>query len=155
MQNNTIKIGNVSFLKSDVQKATSRIGKDGDKINSVFLKDGTKVDFWDQKENSNASVIMGHDMGSNGKFGVQFNNLLGFTLSGTKNNDYYYLSNCDYYDINVEENGKDELRIFDSDGSHTKHNEIWTDNSDGVTRINLNENPVINMNEGFFIPRKE
>ena len=51
----TVKIGGVTFNKADV-KSSEVIVKDGKKINSVFLQDGTHVEFPTQSENNQSSV---------------------------------------------------------------------------------------------------
>ncbi|MBR1680433.1 hypothetical protein IJ707_01435 [bacterium] len=51
----TIKIGGVTFNKADV-KSSEVIVKDGKKINSVFLQDGTHVEFPTQSADNQSSV---------------------------------------------------------------------------------------------------
>ena len=52
---NTIKIGGVQFNKADI-KSSEVIVKDGKKVNSVFLQDGTHIEFPTQSENNQSSV---------------------------------------------------------------------------------------------------
>lgn len=53
--NNTIKIGGVTFNKADV-KSSEVVVKDGKKMNSVFLQDGTHVEFPTQSADNKSSI---------------------------------------------------------------------------------------------------
>lgn len=141
-----IKIGNVNFYSSDV-KTSNVIYKNGEKINCVFLKNGTKLEFKDQKADSKASVKMGYDSGNDNKYGTGFIGIKGLSIEGTQSSDYYHLTNCDDYNINVENGGKDEVRIHDM--SNKVNGTINADHNDKITFSNNDK--FINMNEGFFI----
>lgn len=53
--NKTVKIGGVTFNKADV-KLSKVIKKDGKTINSVFLKDGTHIEFPNQAADNRSRV---------------------------------------------------------------------------------------------------
>ena len=141
-----IKIGNVSFYSSDV-KTSNVTYKNGEKINCVFLKNGTKLEFKDQKADSKASVQMGYDSGNDNKYGTGFIGIKGLSIEGSQSSDYYHLTNCDDYNINVENGGKDEVRIHDM--SNKVNGTINADYDDKITFSHNDK--FINMNEGFFI----
>ncbi len=141
-----IMIGNVSFYSTDV-KTSNVTYKNGEKINCVFLKNGTKLEFKDQAADSNASVQMGYDTGNNNKYGTGFVGIKGLSIEGTQASDYYHLTNCDNYNINVENGGNDEVRI------HNKNKDFnGTINADQGDNVTFSKNSkFINMSEGFFI----
>ena len=148
-QTGKISIGNVSFYKSDV-KESSVMYKDGQKLNCVFLNDGTKITFKDQKKDANASVEMGTyqdptQLGNRrgtGFFGIQ-----GLTIEGSNYDDYYHLFNCDDFNVDTKGGGHDEVRVFNNNGKHT-NGVLKTDGND---RTSTGDNPVIvNGSEGLF-----
>lgn len=51
----TVKIGGVTFNKEDV-KSSKVVIKDGKKMNSVFLQDGTHIEYPKQKESNQSAV---------------------------------------------------------------------------------------------------
>lgn len=142
-----IKIGNVSFYKNDV-KHSSVTYKNGEKINCVWLNNGTKMEFKDQNTNDRAEVVTGQYAGENyGPYGTGFSGIKGLHIEGTKNNDFYHITNCDDYDVNVENGGNDRVRVFNSNGK--TNGTINADPNDNVEFVD--GSGFINMNEGFFI----
>ena len=119
-----IMIGNVSFYSSDV-KDSKVTYKNGEKMNCVFLKNGTKLEFKDQTSDSKPSVQMGYDSGNNNKYGTGF--------VGINN-------------INIENGGNDEVRI------HNKMKDFnGTINADQGDKVTFSKNSkYINMSEGLF-----
>ena len=152
-QTGKISIGNVSFYKSDV-KESSVMYKDGQKLNCVFLNDGTKITFKDQKKDANASVEMGNYMGPTqleNKRGTGFFGIQGLTIEGSNYDDYYHLFNCDDFNVDTKGGGHDEVRVFNNNGKHI-NGELKTDGND---RTSVEDNPQIsNRSEGFFVRPK-
>jgi len=126
---NNIKIGEVSFNKKDIAK-TEKTQKDGQTINTVFLKDGTKLSYPEQnpENNANVSVFDKTDIQvfysgdqevytemSNGKFEVHFTKLDSAEITGTKNEDHYRLKGCKDSKIDISQNdGKaDKVQMLD------------------------------------------
>ena len=143
-----IFIGNVRFNKSDIVKSTTSRTAEGLKLYSVFLKNGTKMHFYDQNANSNARVIIGYDVGNENKYGTSFAGIQGMVIEGSDKDDYYHLRDCDYYEVNIEGGGKDEVRIVNTDGepqSATVNND-YQDNA-----YTVDTSRQVSMSEGFFI----
>ena len=147
MANEQIKIGNVSFYKADI-KDTSVVYKNGEKFNCVWLQNGTKMEFKDQKRDANAGVTTGYDSGNDGKYGTGFSNITGLYVEGSNGNDYYHVSNCEDYNIDVKDGRADEVRILQHGTAP------GTVNADSADTVDFVDDSMINMNEGFFI-RKE
>ena len=152
-QTGKINIGNVSFYKSDVQESSVEY-KNGEKINCVFLSDGTKITFKDQKADANASVEMGVYGGPTqleNKRGAGFFGIQGLTIEGSNYDDYYHLFNCDDFNVDTRGGGHDEVRVFNNNGKNA-NGELKTDGND---RTSTDDNPKItNNSEGFFIRPK-
>lgn len=152
-QTGKISIGNVSFYKNDV-KESSVVYKDGQKLNCVFLNDGTKITFKDQKADANASVTMGNYGGPTqleNKRGTGFFGIQGLTVEGSNYDDYYHLFNCDDFNVDTRGGGHDEVRVFNNNGKNT-NGVLKTDGND---RTSTEDNPrIINNSEGFFIRPK-
>lgn len=143
-----IFIGNVRFNKSDIVKSTTSRTADGSKLYSVFLKNGTKMHFYDQSANSNARVIIGYDVGNENKYGTSFAGIQGMVIEGSDKDDYYHLWNCDYYEVNVKNGGKDEVRIVNTDGEPQSAT-VNNDYQDNAYTVDTSQH--ISMSEGFFI----
>ena len=95
-----VSIGNVSFYKKDVK--SYEVKTQGDiNFNTVFMKDGTKISFFDNKKVSNASIMIGNDAANEDQKGIKFSNVSLYSLKGTDKKDYYYLSNSDVYSLNL------------------------------------------------------
>ena len=150
-----INIGNVSFDKNDVKESSVQY-KNGEKVNCVFLKNGTKITFKDQKADAKASVKTGSYAGgsteSGRKLGTGFFGIQGLTIEGSEYDDFYHLCNCDDFNVDTRGNGHDEVRVFNNNGKHI-NGILKTDEHD---KTSVEDNPkYINMNEGFFIKSKE
>lgn len=143
-----IFIGNVRFNKSDIVKSTTSRTADGSKLYSVFLKNGTKMHFYDQSANSNARVIIGYDVGNENKCGTSFAGIQGMVIEGSDKDDYYHLRDCDYYEVNIEGGGKDEVRIVNTDGEPQSAT-VNNDYQDNAYTVDTSQH--ISMSEGFFI----
>jgi len=128
-------IGNVSFKKEDVVKYEP-IKEKGVTKWSVFLKNGTKIVFSEQKPDTGANVYIGYDLMNNNKYGTGFWGIKGLSIEGTSEDDYYYVQDCDLYSINIKGGGQDEVRAVHQHGSpQFKHYEKDdTDNTYRVTR---------------------
>lgn len=147
MSNDSLNIGGVHFSKGDV-KTSSVIYQNGQKINCVWLQNGTKLTFSDQDLNARAYVRTGYDMGNDSKYGTGFLNIKGLSIEGTNKDDYYHVMNCPDYNINVQGGGKDELRVVQRNETPDKGN-ITADNMDDVDFVDASQN--MSMSEGFFI----
>ena len=143
-----IFIGNVRFNKSDIVKSTTSRTAEGLKLYSVFLKNGTKMHFYDQNANSNARVIIGYDVDNENKYGTSFAGIQGMVIEGSDKDDYYHLRDCDYYEVNIEGGGKDEVRIVNTDGEPQSAT-VNNDYHDNAYTVDTSQH--ISMSEGFFI----
>ena len=143
-----IKIGNVQFDSADVAKS-SVVYKNGEKLNCVFLKDGTKLTFKDQ-DNPRASVQTGRDMGT-GRDGTGFSNIKGLTIEGTEKPEYYHLFNCDDPTVNVEAGGDDIVRVAHK--TPQQKGTITADSNDKVEFVDVSK--MMSMSEGWFTKIKE
>lgn len=150
MGENYISIGNVRFNENDVKRKSVSIDKDGDNIYSVFLKNGTSISFRKQDKDANASVTVGYDLGNNNKYGTAFSGIVGLSIQGSDKDDYYHLSNCDYYDIDVKGGGNDEVRVFNPIYEPDYAN-IKKDDGDNLTTINGKD--VFSTSEGVFVEK--
>lgn len=139
-----ITIGKVKFDAADVAKS-SVIYRNGEKINCVFLQDGTKLTFKDQ-DNPRASVCTGHDMGT-GRDGTGFSNIKGLTIEGTEKPEYYHLFNCDSPTVNVESGGGDIVRV--AHRTPEQKGTITADTNDTVEFVDVSK--MMSNSEGWFI----
>lgn len=153
-----LSIGGVSFYKSDVK--SYEVKNQGNlTLNTVFMKDGTKVSFNDQDPKNKASIMMGVD-GATSKQGIKFSNVHLFSLTGTNSKDYYYLSDSDVFNIDLgNDNGNpDELQLVYDDKTRESlisPRYVELDANDKIVDRNLSDEEFINMNEGFFFKSKE
>lgn len=143
-----LSIGNVRFNKNDVAGQKVSTTDAGDRLYSVFLKNGTKVHFYDQQASSNASVTVGYDSGNKNKYGTAFNGIQGMTIEGSNKDDYYHLMNCDYYEVETRGGGKDEVRIVNTKGNPTSAT-TRKDTLDNVYTVDTSNG--ISMSEGVFV----
>lgn len=150
MSGNEIFIGNVRFNKNDVAKSSTSTAANGATLYSVFLKNGTKVHFYDQGAGSKAYVMSGRDMGNDQKYGTAFAGIQGMVIEGSQKDDYYHLSNCDYYNIDVRGGGNDEVRVFNPTNL-PESAEVKRDSTDNIYSINPGD--CFSMSEGFFIEK--
>lgn len=144
-------IGNVQFYKSDISKTSVSINVFGEKINTVFMKDGTKIEFSDQQitdPKKMPSVMMGRDGAvNNAPEGIKFSNFGSGRVSGTPNKDYYYFENSGLA-VNVADgDNSDTLRVVHHRGEKTPL--IFKDSGDKQVNVDL-DNGLINMNEGLW-----
>lgn len=143
-----ISIGNVRFNKDDVQRHSVTRDKDGDNLYSVFLKNGTSIKFYEQKSSAKASVTTGFDMGNKNKEGTAFSGIVGLSIQGTNKDDYYHLRDCDYYVVDVDGGGKDEVRVVNTKGEP----ESATINNDSADKVyNVDISHGISRSEGWFV----
>lgn len=96
-----LSIGNVSFREKDVKSYAVKF-EGGKKINTVFLKNGTKLTFKDQ-EGTGRKMVLTHIRHFNSEtykascfFGIQ-----GLEVEGSEHQDFYALYNCDSYNVDT------------------------------------------------------
>ena len=156
MELGKISIGNVSFDKNDVKESMVQY-KDGQKLNCVFLKNGTKITFKDQEADARASVKTGSYAGGSEadsmKSGTGFFGIKGLTIEGSNKDDYYHLTDCDDFDVDTRGGGSDSVRIFNHANHKVNNSSIRNDANDNIS-VADNKN-FINMNEGLFIKRSD
>ena len=149
MDANKISIGNVSFFKSDVKSSTT-IHQNGEKLNCVFLQNGTKITFKDQDKNARAGVKTGTYGGTTklgGQNGTGFFGIKGLTVEGSKKDDFYHLTNCDDFDVDVRGGGNDEVQVFNNNGKSVN----GVIHRDGGDEEIIKDGGIIDMNEGLFM----
>ena len=152
MSDDVILIGNVRFYKDDVASSSTSRTADGSKLYSVFLKNGTKVHFYDQGVGSNASVMAGFDMGTKQE-GTAFAGIMGMVIEGSDKDDYYHVLNCDYYEVNIEGGGKDEVRVVNTNGGKQQSANVNRDINDNAYTVDTSNG--ISRSEGWFIRKKK
>ena len=145
-------IGNVQFYKSDIAKTSVKTNEIGTKTNTVFMKDGTKIEFSDQQitdPKKMPSVMMGRDGAvSNAPQGIKFSNFGSGKVTGTPNKDYYYFENSGLT-VNVAEgDNADTMKVVHKRGENTPL--IFKDSGDKQVNVDMN-NGLINMNEGLWL----
>ncbi|MBP3924689.1 hypothetical protein J6E39_05545 [bacterium] len=147
-----LTIGNVSFYKDDI-KSSSVVYQNGEKLNCVFLKNGTKMWFKDQEKDARAGVDTGRDAGNNNKYGTGFSNIKGLTIEGSDKEDYYHVFNCEDYNVFVQDGQKDEVRVVDNTKDPKSRNgNIYSDTNDNVNFVDARK--AMSMSEGWFIRNK-
>lgn len=180
MSDNTIKIGGVKFNKADV-KSSEVIVKDGKKVNSVFLQDGTHVEFPTQAEDNKSSVTQGNRTYSqpvykygysvtSGKMGMhlttetkedpsvkvtKFNRMTGAKITGTENEEIYHLNGCTNSEVDVSQNDGKPDRVYEH-SSHTGSLFGGTDWEHGNNTYKLGESDVADVagDESSLFPGK-
>lgn len=145
-------IGNVQFYKSDISKTSVSTNVFGEKINTVFMKDGTKIEFSDQQitdPKKMPSVMMGRDGAvNNAPNGIKFSNFGFGKVSGTPNKDYYYFENSGLA-VNVADgDNADTMKVVHRRGENTPL--IFKDSGDKQINVDTS-NGVFNMNEGLWL----
>ena len=146
-------VGNVQFYKSDIASTSVKTNALGAKMNTVFMKDGTKIEFTDQQitdPQKMPSVMMGRDAAvNNPPLGIKFSNFSSGRVTGTPYKDYYYFENSGLT-VNVAEgDGADTMKVVHKKGDKTPF--ILKDSGDKHVDIDLNNGGMINMNEGLWI----
>ena len=169
MSDNTIKIGGVKFNKADV-KSSEVVVKDGKKVNSVFLQDGTHVEFPTQSENNKASVSQGNHVyhepsyshGFNPRSGkmeghwtlkekedasvkvTNFNRMTGAKITGTENEEIYHLNGCTNSEVDLSQNDGNSDRVYEN-SSHTGSLFGGTDWEHGNNTFKLGDSDVADV----------
>lgn len=149
--NDTLLIGNVRFYKADVKDTSVKKDADGDNVYSVFLKNGTQIKFRDQEADAHAQVTLGYDQGNKGKYGTAFSGIVGLSIQGSNEDDYYHLYDCDYYYLDVTNGGKDEVRVVNTKGEPESAT-IKNDSADKVYNVDISHG--ISRSEGWFTRNK-
>ena len=145
-------VGNVQFYKSDIASTSVKTNELGAKINTVFMKNGTKIEFADQQitdPQKMPSVMMGRDGAvNNAPQGIKFSNFAYGKVTGTPNKDYYYFENSGLT-VNVAEgDGADTMKVVHKKGEKTPL--IFKDFGDKQIDVDLSKG-LFNMNEGLWI----
>ncbi len=175
----TVKIGGVTFNKADV-KSSEVILKDGKKINSVFLQDGTHVEFPTQSADNKSSVSQnnstysepayefGYNMRS-GKFEphwtvkeyedpskkiTNFHRMSGATITGTENEDTYNLYGCSNSKVDVSQNDGKADTVRDSK-DHTGSLFGGTDWTHDNNTFKLGESDNATVVQDTFLPKNK
>lgn len=130
MADEQISIGGLSFTGHDVQKSTVKNPEDGNKIYCVWLENGTKIEYPEQK---NGSVKI-HEQGFFKKdYHTTFHGLHGAVITGSEKDDTYSLYFCKDTVVDVKD---EEPGFFDGDTVHissgNKNITVKTDGSDEV-----------------------
>ena len=156
--NNSINIGGVSFTKTDVVKS-EQIKRDGETLNSVFLKDGTQITFPDQdaknesKVTQQEEVLTVHNGPQNysyvetGNYFTGVERLSGGSIVGTDKKDNYTLKGCDNTTVDVSQNDHlvDNVKVEDNKfdkKSYASFNNSVTQNAEDVSKFEKPENIV-------------
>ena len=182
MPNNNVqkvKIGGVTFNKADV-KSSEVIVKDGKKINSVFLQDGTHVEFPTQSADNKSSVSQANHKYTqpaykygynvrNGKFEyhltyeekedpskkvTDFHRMSGAKITGTENEDTYNMYGCSNSMVDVSQNDGKSDSVQDSKG-HTGSIFGGTDWSHDNNTFKLGESDSAIVTQDTFLPKNK
>jgi len=148
-ENKKINIGEVSFKKGDVVKSETA-QKNGQTINTVFLKDGTKLSFPEQDPKNNAGVsIFGeqrfvYPIATHTAQKVTLKKLDNAEVTGTEKTDSYVLEGCRDSKVNVsQKDGKKDIVLvkdaktflgFKTDRKSSGNEVLFSDGDD--VRIN-------------------
>ncbi len=146
-------VGNVQFYKNDIASTSVKTNALGTKMNTVFMKDGTKIEFADQQitdPQKMPSVMMGRDGAVKNKpQGIMFSNFSYGKVTGTPNKDYYYLENSGLT-VNVAEgDGADTVKVVHRKGEKTPL--IFKDFGDKQVDIDFKNDDVICVSEGIWL----
>lgn len=142
-------IGNVQFYKSDISKTSVSTNALGTKINTVFMKDGTKIEFSDQQitdPKKMPSVMIGRD--GTGHSGIKFSDFYSGKVTGTPNKDYYYFENSGLTVNVADSDNADTMKVVHRRGENTPL--IFKDSGDKQINVDMNKGPI-NMNEGLWL----
>lgn len=129
MSENTINIGNVSFNKRDV-KSSAIVFKDGQKLNSVFLQDGTKITYKDQDVDAKAAVNV-HLPNRKSGF-TSFWGIKGLSIEGSNKDDKYSLIDCNDFTVDTRGGGSDSVTITKLANNNLNGN-VLVDENDEVS----------------------
>ena len=175
--NNTIKIGGVSYNKETV-KSSEVIVKDGKKVNSVFLKDGTHIEYPTQSENNKSTVSQSDHTYSKPvtNFGynfrtrrfeehltyetvkdpsvqvTNFNRITNAKITGTENSEHYHLNGCTNCEVDVSQNDGKPDKVVENT-SRTGGLFTGTDWKHGNNTFKLNDSDTAEVrNDDEFFP---
>lgn len=125
-----ISIGGVNFRGSDVKKSTVKKSEDGNKMFCVWLENGTKIEYPEQKDGKVDTYSHGF---LKKDYHTVLNNLNGAKIIGSENDDTYSLYYCKGTQVDVKDN---DPGFFDGDTVHisvgNKDITVKTDGSDEV-----------------------
>lgn len=110
MADDMIKIGNVTFVREQVDRRGRAFSDEGKPLEVIFMKDGTKLTFPKQDNANVESYVRGR--GSQ----LSFFGIKGLCIEGSQNDDNYKLVNCDDYTVDVTGGGTDTVDISRSKG---------------------------------------
>ena len=136
--NNTVKIGGVTYNK-DIVKSSGVVVKDGKKLNSVFLKDGTHIEYPTQSENNQSAVSQKNRTYVTPEYKrsldvfageyrwkwtleehedpsvkiTSFNRINHAKITGTENSDRYYLNGCTNSEVDVSQNDGKSDKVYE------------------------------------------
>lgn len=149
--NNSINIGGVQFTKTDVVKS-EQIKRDGETLNSVFLKDGTQITFPNQDAKNEAKitqrdeVLTTHNGPQNysyvetGNYFTDVERLSGASIMGTDKKDNYTLKGCDNTTVDISQNDHyaDSVKFEDATlgkKSYASHNNEVKQNAEDISKF--------------------
>lgn len=151
----TTIIGGVTFYASDVERSETGKAKNGKTLYTVFLKNGTKMRFYDQDAGAHPYVMTGNDKGNDFKYGTAFYGIMGMSIEGSKEDDYYHLKDCHFYNVNVEGGGNDEVRAVCTDIDYVEpvKANVKTDSGDNAYVVDYwaDLDDAGRENEGVFL----
>jgi len=165
----TVKIGGVTFNKSDV-KSSEVVEKDGKKMNSVFLQDGTHVEFPTQSTYNESSISQHNatykvckqgilhatveEMEDPTKKVTDFHRMSGATITGTENEDTYNLYGCSNSKVDVSQKDGKADTVRDSK-DHTGSLFGGTDWSHDNNTFKLGESDNATVTQDTFLPKNK
>lgn len=180
---NSINIGGVKFNKADI-KSAGTVEREGKTLNSVFLKDGTQVVFPNQSEKNESSVEqhnhvtskpvqkygmhmsvdgemeMGWYMGTErtehpDKKVTTFNRMAKAEITGTENEDRYYLEGCkdSKVDVSQEDGYNDYVNVSDNTRIKSLFSTETYESSGNEVKLNYGDEAITKNDEkGWFKP---
>lgn len=142
-----ISIGNVQFSSKDVQYYTVNFNEN-EKVNSVLLKNGTKLNFKDQDPKGLQSVRCGKLNESGEPYEMSmFMGIKGLSIEGSERKDSYHLYHCDDYNVDTRGGGKDKINLIDSTRGKVRADENDIVENGSLQRYNDNPTEYIKMDE--------
>lgn len=108
MADDMIRIGNVTFVRDQVDRRGRAFSDEGKPLEVIFMKDGTKLTF--PKQDNAEALVRGR--GSQ----LSFFGIKGLCIEGSQNDDNYRLVNCDDYTVDVTDGGTDTVDISKAKG---------------------------------------
>lgn len=142
-----ISIGNVQFRRKDVQSYTVNFNEN-EKVNSVLLKNGTKLNFKDQDPKGLKSVSCGKSNENGEPYEMSmFMGIKGLSIEGSERKDSYNLYHCDDYNVDTRGGGKDKINLIDSTRGKVRADENDIVENGSLQRYNDNPTEYIKMDE--------